>query len=182
MEILVCTAVAIICWIIPGPIAFEWIQVSGRRLTLRPRLSLWVGHMGYRWRRLKSWLRSKKGAPSPRSIFLTTAHDCPGECGCVIGSGYLMTGDYWFHDLVTPRMCMGCARQNVRRLLIAMAEGRVRITRRLRVGDLLRLNIELDCNRIFGKRGQIAVIVDDGDEAREQESQQTSAGSRRRNA
>ena len=46
-----------------------------------------------------------------------------------------------------------------------MAEDDIRVTRKLRYGDLLRLRIELSSNRILDDRGRrVAVIVDREDE------------------
>lgn len=163
MDILVCAVLAVAFWLIPGPIAFEWIQVSGRRLAIRPRLAHWVGHAGYRWRRFAS--RFRRNGQSSELVFVTTAHNCPGGCGRVIGSGYLLIGDYWFRDLVTPHVCGDCAKEHALRLLRSMAEDDIRVTRKLRYGDLLRLRIELSSNRILDDRGRrVAVIVDREDE------------------
>ena len=163
MEILVCAILALASWLIPGPIAFEWIQVSGRRIALRPRLAHWVGHIGYRWRRFASRFQPDENSSEP--VFVTTDHSCPGGCGRVIGSGYVLIGDDWFRDLVTPHVCGDCAKENALRLLRSMAEEKIRVTRKLRFGDLFRIKIKVNSECILDHRGRrVAVIVGREDE------------------
>lgn len=152
---------AVACWLIPGPVILEWVVVSGKKLRLRPRSAAWVAYIEKLWHRARKW-RHARDQGHGEEVWFTTAHPCPGNCGCTIGSGWIRHEDDWVMYMVTPHVCEPCARHHVFRLLRAIADRRVRLLRTLRAGDILDpLEIEIDSNRIMGTNGQVAVIVDD---------------------